>query len=164
MSRLYGICKAQSHEDVVKFIILTNLVRRVILWSMEKRKPYNLEEVKAVVRDPNFYPFTASARRGGNALGLKPQEMREVVLSLSLSDFFKSMTRPAITEFGKMYIMARLHQTIPYISRSQVTLMVDLLLFHLRQHEVELCNVRHAAILRWKKKTKMRHFLTAVNQ
>ena len=60
---------------------------------MEKRKPhYNLEEVKAVVRDPNFYPFTASARRGGNALGLKPQEMREVVLSLSPSDFFKSMT------------------------------------------------------------------------
>lgn len=93
MSRLYGICKAQSHEDVVKFIILTNLVRRVILWSIEKRKPhYNLEEVKAVVRDPNFYPFTASARRGGNALGLKPQEMREVVLSLSPSDFFKSMT------------------------------------------------------------------------
>jgi len=45
-----------------------------------------------VVRDPNFYPFTASARRGGNALGLKPQEMREVVLSLSPSDFFKSMT------------------------------------------------------------------------
>ena len=93
MSRSYGICKAQSQEDVVKFIILTNLVRRVILWSMEKRKPhYNLEEVKTVVRDPNFYPFTASARRGGIALGLTPQEMREVVLSLSPSDFFKSMT------------------------------------------------------------------------
>ena len=27
---------------------------------------------------------------------------------------------------------------------------------------MELCNVRHAAIQRWKKKIKMRHFLTAV--
>ena len=60
---------------------------------MEKRKPhYNLAEIKAVVRDPNFNPFTVSARRGGIALGLTPREMREVVLSLSQSDFFKSMT------------------------------------------------------------------------
>ena len=132
---------------------------------MEKRKPhYELAEVKIVVSDPNSHPFTASARAGGVALGLTPQEMREVVLSLSPSDFFKSMTRPAITEFGKMYIMARLHQTIPYISRSQVTLMGGLLLFHSRQNEVELCNVQHAAIQRWKRKIRRRLFIIAVNQ
>jgi motility quorum-sensing regulator/GCU-specific mRNA interferase toxin len=60
---------------------------------MEKRKPhYELAEVKKVVSDPNSHPFTASARAGGVALGLTPQEMREVVLSLSPSDFVKSMT------------------------------------------------------------------------
>jgi motility quorum-sensing regulator/GCU-specific mRNA interferase toxin len=60
---------------------------------MEKRKPhYSLKEVKTVVSDPNSHPFTASARSGGIALGLTPQEMREVVLSLSPSDFVKSMT------------------------------------------------------------------------
>jgi len=60
---------------------------------MEKRKAhYNLEDVKAVVRDPTIYPFTASARRGGSAMGLTPQEMREVVLSLSRSECVKSMT------------------------------------------------------------------------
>ena len=45
-----------------------------------------------------------------------------------------------------MCIMAQLHQAIPYISKSLVTLMVGLLLFHLRKNEVELCNVQHAAI------------------
>lgn len=60
---------------------------------MEKRKAhYNLEDIKVVVRDPTIFPFTASARRGAYALGLEPQEMREVVLSLSHSDCFKSMT------------------------------------------------------------------------
>ena len=60
---------------------------------MEKRKPhYNLKEIKRVIRDPNSHPFTASARHGGMELGLTPQEMKEVVLSLSPSDFSKSMT------------------------------------------------------------------------
>ncbi len=60
---------------------------------MEKRKPhYDLEAVKKMVADPSIYPFTARARREGTALGLKPQEMREVVLSLSSTDFYKSMT------------------------------------------------------------------------
>ncbi|MFH1117945.1 MAG: type II toxin-antitoxin system MqsR family toxin [Pseudomonadota bacterium] len=60
---------------------------------MEKRKPhYDLDEVKAVVADPKINPFTANARREGTALGLRPQEMREVVLSLSATDFYKSMT------------------------------------------------------------------------
>ena len=68
------------------------------------------------------------------------------------------------TRFGKMCIMAQLHQAIPYISKSLVTLMVGLLLFHLRKNEVELCNVQHAAIQRWNKRTKTRRFLTAVNQ
>jgi motility quorum-sensing regulator/GCU-specific mRNA interferase toxin len=60
---------------------------------MEKRKPhYSLKEVKTVVSDPNSHPFTATARSGGIALGLTPQEMRQVVLRLSPSDFVKSMT------------------------------------------------------------------------
>jgi motility quorum-sensing regulator/GCU-specific mRNA interferase toxin len=60
---------------------------------MEKRKPhYSLKEVKTVVSDPNSHPFTASARKGGIDLGLTPQEMRQVVLALSPSDFVKSMT------------------------------------------------------------------------
>jgi len=60
---------------------------------MEKRKAhYDLEDIKAVVRDPTIFPFTARARREGSALGLEPQEMREVILALSRSDCFKSMT------------------------------------------------------------------------
>ncbi|MEW6349408.1 MAG: type II toxin-antitoxin system MqsR family toxin [Thermodesulfobacteriota bacterium] len=61
---------------------------------MEKRnKPYyRLEEIKAVVANPNIYPFTRTARREGLALGLEPSEMRDVILSLSAADFIKSMT------------------------------------------------------------------------
>lgn len=60
---------------------------------MEKQKPhYDLSEMKRIVADPNATPFTKSARRDGSKLGLKPEEMREVVLSLNRSDFHKSMT------------------------------------------------------------------------
>jgi motility quorum-sensing regulator / GCU-specific mRNA interferase toxin len=60
---------------------------------MEKRRPhYDLDEVKALVADPFIQPFTATARREGTALGLKPQDMREIVLSLTQADFYKSMT------------------------------------------------------------------------
>lgn len=59
---------------------------------MKKRKPhYDLEEIKKVVADPNISPFTKRARRDGSELGLTPQEMRDVVLSLSGSDFEESM-------------------------------------------------------------------------
>ena len=63
---------------------------------MEKQKPhYNLSQVQAVVADPSSRPFTAMALRGGFALGLVEEEMRQVVLSLSRRDFYKSMTTDA---------------------------------------------------------------------
>jgi motility quorum-sensing regulator/GCU-specific mRNA interferase toxin len=63
---------------------------------MEKQKPhYNLSQVQAVVADPSSRPFTAMALRGGLALGLVEEEMRQVVLSLSRRDFYKSMTTVA---------------------------------------------------------------------
>ena len=113
----------------IKFIILSNLVSQVILRNMEKRKPhYNLKEIKRVIRDPNSHPFTASARHGGIELGLTPHEMKEVVLcAVSIRFFQVNDHNVPITGFGKMSIMARLHQAVPYISRSQVTLMVGLL-------------------------------------
>ena len=60
---------------------------------MEKRMPhYRLSEAQAVVADPRSRPFTATALRGGLALGLSEQEMRQVVLALNRRDFYKSMT------------------------------------------------------------------------
>lgn len=60
---------------------------------MEKRKPhYSLSEVQTVVADPGSRPFTATALRGGLALGLTEAEMRQVVLVLNQCDFYKSMT------------------------------------------------------------------------
>lgn len=59
----------------------------------EKFRPhYNLQKVQAVVADPTSQPFTATALRGGLALGLKEPEMRKVVMALSARDFYKSMT------------------------------------------------------------------------
>lgn len=63
---------------------------------MEKRTPhYNLAEVQTVVGDPQSRPFTATALRGGLALGLSEPEMRQVVLALRRLDFYKSMTTHA---------------------------------------------------------------------
>lgn len=63
---------------------------------MEKRTAhYKLSEVQAIVADPESRPFTATALRGGLALGLSEPEMRQVVLALSRSDFYKSMTTHA---------------------------------------------------------------------
>lgn len=63
---------------------------------MEKRTPhYHLDEVQAIVADESSRPFTVTALRGGLSLGLTEVEMRLVVLSLSRSDFYKSMTTHA---------------------------------------------------------------------
>ena len=63
---------------------------------MEKRTPhYKLTEVLTVVGDPQSRPFTATALRGGLALGLTEPEMRQVVLELKRHDFYKSMTTHA---------------------------------------------------------------------
>ncbi len=60
---------------------------------MEKRRPhYRLAEVQEVVADPGTQPFTATALRGGLALGMTEPEMRQVVLALSRRDFYKAMT------------------------------------------------------------------------
>ncbi len=63
---------------------------------MEKRTPhYSLVEVQAVVADKRSRPFTSTALTGGLSLGLTEVEMRQVVLALSRSDFYKSMTTHA---------------------------------------------------------------------
>jgi motility quorum-sensing regulator/GCU-specific mRNA interferase toxin len=55
---------------------------------MEKRKPhYSLAATQEIVADPAAQPFTATALRGGLALGLTEPQMREVVLALSRRDF-----------------------------------------------------------------------------
>jgi len=60
---------------------------------MEKRTPhYKLSELQAVVAFPESQPFTATALRGGLALGQSEPEMRLVVLALNRRDFYKSMT------------------------------------------------------------------------
>lgn len=72
---------------------------------MEKRTPsHRLAEVQAVVADPESRPFTATALRGGLALGLTEPEMRRVVLALKRANFFKSMTTYADhTEWQDVY-------------------------------------------------------------
>ena len=63
---------------------------------MEKRTPhYKLAEIKTVVADPASRPFTMTALRGGLELGLLEKEMRQIVMSLSRKDFYKSMTTNA---------------------------------------------------------------------
>lgn len=60
---------------------------------MEKRKPhYLLKEIHRAVATPGSRPFTKTALDGGRALGLTEREMREMVLSVSTDDFYKSMT------------------------------------------------------------------------
>jgi motility quorum-sensing regulator/GCU-specific mRNA interferase toxin len=60
---------------------------------MEKRTPhYVLAEIQAIVADSCSRVFTRLALAGGLSLGLTEPEMREVVLSLSKTDFYKSMT------------------------------------------------------------------------
>jgi len=60
---------------------------------MEKRRAhYPLSEVKAYVRQTGMAAFTLTARRNGFAMGLTQAEMLAVVLNLSASGFYKSMT------------------------------------------------------------------------
>ena len=60
---------------------------------MEKKTPhYVLGEIQAIVADRSNCVFTRLALAGGLSLGLTEPDMREVVLSLSRADFYKSMT------------------------------------------------------------------------
>lgn len=58
----------------------------------KKRAHYSLEQVKAYVKETGFSAFTLTARRNGFSMGLTQAEMLTVVLSLSGSCFYKSMT------------------------------------------------------------------------
>lgn len=63
---------------------------------MEKCTPhYKLSEVQAVIAVPESRPFTATALRGGLALGLLEPKMRQVVFALNRRNFYKSMTTHA---------------------------------------------------------------------
>lgn len=60
---------------------------------MEKRTPhYSLTEIQAIVAERGASAFTRTAIDNGHAMGLSVQEMMEVVCSMSIANFYKSMT------------------------------------------------------------------------
>jgi len=60
---------------------------------MEKRIPhYVLAEIQAIAADRCNRVFTRLTLAVGLSLGLTESDMRDVVLSLSRTDFYKSMT------------------------------------------------------------------------
>ncbi len=60
---------------------------------MEKRTPhYSLTEIQAEVAKRGVLAFTRTALDNGRAMGLSVQEMAEVVCSMTLANFYKSMT------------------------------------------------------------------------
>jgi motility quorum-sensing regulator/GCU-specific mRNA interferase toxin len=60
---------------------------------MEKRTPHNsLTEIKVIVAERGSLAFTRTAIDNGHAMGLSVQEMMEVVCSLTIANFYKSMT------------------------------------------------------------------------
>jgi motility quorum-sensing regulator/GCU-specific mRNA interferase toxin len=62
---------------------------------MEKRSPhYALAQIKSLVQDGKVRA-TQAARSGANVLGLDFQAMLDVVMTLSPTDFYKSMTTHA---------------------------------------------------------------------
>jgi len=88
--------KALRGDTYTPLLILINLIKLVIIQTVEKRKPhYRLSEVQLFVANPASQPFTATALRNGLALGLTEPEMRQVVLRLSRRDFYKAMTSHA---------------------------------------------------------------------
>jgi len=61
--------------------------------NMEKRTPYHkLTEVQAVVAARGNLAFTRLALDNGHAMGLSIQEMVEIVCSMTIANFYKSMT------------------------------------------------------------------------
>lgn len=60
---------------------------------MEKRTPhYSLTEIQAIVAERGALAFTRTAIDNGHAMGLSVQEMMEVVCSMTIANFYKSMT------------------------------------------------------------------------
>ena len=60
---------------------------------MEKSTPhYRLDDIKSVVATYGMDAFTATARRGAQAMRLSAAEAVGVVLTLQSSQFYKSMT------------------------------------------------------------------------
>jgi motility quorum-sensing regulator/GCU-specific mRNA interferase toxin len=63
---------------------------------VEKRVPhYNLVNVQSFVADKTSRPFTRTALQGGLSMGFTELQMRGIVLSLTRTDFYKSMTTHA---------------------------------------------------------------------
>lgn len=60
---------------------------------MEKRKPhYPLSEIQAIAATAGMHAFTQTARANSLLMGLTDAQALAVVVSLSASMFFKSMT------------------------------------------------------------------------
>ena len=60
---------------------------------MEKRTShYSLAEIKAIVAERGALAFTRTAIDNGHAMGLIVQDMMEVVCSMTIANFYKSMT------------------------------------------------------------------------
>jgi motility quorum-sensing regulator / GCU-specific mRNA interferase toxin len=69
---------------------------------MEKRTPHcKLYIVKTFVQAGKVRT-THTARTGANELGLSFSDMLDVVMALTPTDFYKSMTTHAITRYGRM--------------------------------------------------------------
>ena len=94
---------------------------------MEKRTPHcKLSIVKSLIEKGNVRS-TRSARQGAAALGIDFDGMCEIVMSLSSSDFYMSMTtyddhqvwqdeyRPS-TEFGDVYLKLNVIDDLVIIS------------------------------------------------
>lgn len=61
--------------------------------NMDKRTPhYALAEVHAIVRERGINVFSRLARENGLAMGLTSAELVTVVLGLTATNFYKSMT------------------------------------------------------------------------
>jgi len=67
-----------------------------IIGDMEKHKPhYPLNAIKTIVAEHGMDAFTFAAKRGADALKISQNEAVGVVLTLSSSKFYKSMTTRA---------------------------------------------------------------------
>ena len=60
---------------------------------MEKRTPhYSLTEIQDIVAERGALAFTRSALDNGRTMGLSIPEMEKVVCSMTIANFYKSMT------------------------------------------------------------------------
>ncbi len=91
---------------------------------MEKRKPhYGLAGVKIAVKKRGADAFTATALIGAQAMGLDAVQAVNVVCSMTMTDFFKSMTTHASSQIWQdVYHPIAPNGKVAYV---KVTLRVD---------------------------------------